>query len=80
MFNLIVFISNNLISDHVSEEVKNLLKGNYVEVLQDNLFLNLYNEFENLNKSNFGSDLLEHLQSFMLSNPLLYVSALKKLI
>lgn len=50
--------------------MKNVLKGNYVEVLKDDLFLDLYNEFEHLNKSNFSSNIIKHISDFLLLNPL----------
>jgi len=50
--------------------MKNVLKGNYVEVLENDLFLDLYNEFEHLNKSNFSSNIVKHLSDFLHLNPL----------
>lgn len=50
--------------------MKNVLKGNYVEVLENDLFLKLYNEFENLSKLNFSSNITKHLSDFLHLNPL----------
>ncbi|XP_050066689.1 tetratricopeptide repeat protein 27 [Aphis gossypii] len=56
--------------DIISNEMKNVLKGNYVEVLEDDLFLRLYDEFENLSKLNFSSNIVKHLSDFLHLNPL----------
>jgi len=70
----LIFITLNLFSDDIiSNEMKNVLKGNYVEVLEDDLFLDLYNKFEHLSKSNFSSNIINHLNDFLLLNPLKYV-------
>jgi len=59
-----------LFSDNiVSNEMKNVFKGNYEEVIQNNMFLRLYNELEHLNKLNFGSNVVEHLSDFLKVNP-----------
>lgn len=50
--------------------MKNVLKGNYVEVIENDLFLDLYNEFEHLNKSNFSLNIVKHLNDFLHLNPL----------
>lgn len=49
--------------------MKNVLQGNYVDVLQNDLFIRLYNEFEHLNKSNFSSNIIKHLTDFLKLNP-----------
>jgi len=56
--------------DITSNEMKNVLKGNYVEVLKNDLFLELYNEFEHLNKSDYSSNIVKHLSDFLHLNPL----------
>lgn len=56
--------------DTLSREKKNVLKGNYIEVLQNDLFLRLYNEFEHLHKSNFNLNVVKHLSDFLDLNPL----------
>lgn len=53
--------------------MKNVLKGNYVNILQNDLFLQLYNEFENLSKSNFSLNIIKHLSDYLHINPLEYV-------
>jgi len=59
-----------LLLDDISNEMKYVLKGNYVEVLENDLFLRLYNEFENLSKLNFSSNVIKHLSDFLHLNPL----------
>lgn len=60
-----------MFSDNIaSNEFKNALKGNYVGILQNDLFLRLYNEFELLSKSNFSSNVVKHLSDYLLCNPL----------
>lgn len=60
-----------IVSDDItSNEMKNVLKGIYVEVLENDLFLDLYNEFEHLSKSNFSSNCIKHLSDFLHLNPL----------
>ncbi|VVC46121.1 Tetratricopeptide repeat,Tetratricopeptide repeat-containing domain,Tetratricopeptide-like helical [Cinara cedri] len=60
-----------IISDKiVSNEMKNVLKGDYVSVLENDLFLCLYKEFGSLSKSNFGSNVIKHLRNFLELNPL----------
>jgi len=56
-----------------SNEFKNVLKGDYVGILQNDLFLRLYNEFELLSKSNFSSNVVKHLNDYLLLNPFEYV-------
>lgn len=61
----------HLFSDNiVSNQMKNVLKGNYMDILDNDLFLKLYNEFEHLNKSNFSSNIVKHLSDFLNLNPL----------
>lgn len=43
----------------------NVLKGDYVEILKNDLFVRLYNELGNLNKTNFSSNIVEHLSDFL---------------
>lgn len=50
-------------------ESKNVLKGNYVELLQNNLFVRFYEEFESLDKSNFNSNIVKHLSDYIELNP-----------
>lgn len=50
--------------------MENIFKGNFVEVLKNDLFARLYDEFEYLMKSNFGSNVVQHLNNFLNSNPL----------
>ncbi|XP_025190484.1 tetratricopeptide repeat protein 27 [Melanaphis sacchari] len=59
-----------IVSDVTSNEIKNVLKGNYVEVLENDLFLRLYNELEHLDKLNFSSNIIKHLSDFLHLNPL----------
>lgn len=53
--------------------MKNVLKGNYVDILKNDLFQRLYAEFGNLNKTNFSSNIIEHLNDFLNVNPQEYV-------
>lgn len=50
--------------------MKNVLQGNYVDILQNDIFVRLYSEFEHLNKTNFSSDVIKHLTEFLKLNPL----------
>jgi len=49
--------------------MKNVLKGNYEEVLQNNLFLRLYGELEHLSKLDFSSNVVKHFSEFLNVNP-----------
>lgn len=63
-----------MFSDNIlSNEMKSVLKGNYVDILQNDLFLQLYNEFENLSKSNFSLNIIKHLSDYLHIHPLEYV-------
>lgn len=60
----------NLFSDNgFSNDMQNVLKGNYEEVLQNNLFLRLYNEMGHLKKPNFNLNVIKHLSDFLSVNP-----------
>lgn len=63
-----------MFSDNIlSNEMKSVLKGNYVDILQNDLFLQLYNEFETLSKSNFSLNIIKHLGDYLHIHPLEYV-------
>lgn len=49
--------------------MKNVLKGDYLEILKNDLFVRLYNELGNLNKTNFSSNVVEHIRDFLNLNP-----------
>lgn len=53
----------------MSNEIKNVLKGNFVDVIKNDIFVRLYDEFEHLMKLNFGSNVIQHLNNFLDSNP-----------
>lgn len=60
----------NWFSDNtVSNEMISVLKGDYVEILKNDLFVHLYNELGNLSKTNFSSNIVEHLSDFLNINP-----------
>lgn len=62
------YFYHNTFSD-VSNEMKNLLEGNYVEVLKNDVFLSLYNDFESLIKSNLSSNIVKHLCDYLQLHP-----------
>lgn len=67
---LFILIKYNMFSDgSLTSEMKSIINGNYLDVLENNLFLRLYNELGLLSKENFSSNVVKHLSDFLNVNP-----------
>lgn len=67
---LFIFAHTRFSGGTLPREKKNVLKGNYVDVLQSDLFVRLYNELEHLDKSNFNLNVVKHISDHLDLNPL----------
>lgn len=67
---LFIFAHTRFSGGTLPREKKNVLKGNYVDVLQSDLFVRLYNELEHLDKSNFNLNVVKHISDYLDLNPL----------
>ncbi|XP_050441456.1 tetratricopeptide repeat protein 27 [Adelges cooleyi] len=54
--------------NNVSGLVKNVIKGDYITILQDELFLSLYKEFGQFEKLNFNLSIVEHVNKLIFND------------